>query len=222
MSLKTRGVRELHPHVVWTYFTKPDGRMIGKNLHTGFSVFLNNGGVFELSANPRMEELTSPLRLATTAPAIPVGDYAWTEWKLLAQTDASRKIAVSGNYWWGGLWSGTQKTLQATVTLQPSGRAKLAVGINRTDGTLTRPAADFVTSLYTLRGNYSFSTNMYLDALMQVNRDTHQVNTNIRFNLMHHPLSDLFIVYNEQRFTTPDALRAGRGLIVKFSQMVSF
>ena len=106
--------------------------------------------------------------------------------------------------------------------LQPSGRAKLAVGINRTDGTLTRPAADFVTSLYTLRGNYSFSTNMYLDALMQVNRDTHQVNTNIRFNLMHHPLSDLFIVYNEQRFTTPDALRAGRGLIVKFSQMVSF
>lgn len=63
---------------------------------------------------------------------------------------------------------------------------------------------------------------MYLDALVQLNRDVKQINTNVRFNLMHHPLSDLFIVYNEQRFTTPNALAAGRGIILKFSQMFAF
>ena len=44
----------------------------------------------------------------------------------------------------------------------------------------------------------------------------------MRFNLIHHPLSDLFIVYNDQRILTPDAPVAGRGVIVKFTQMMSF
>ena len=120
------------------------------------------------------------------------------------------------------MWSGTQRTLQATLTLQPVSRARVSLGINRTAATLTRPAADFVTALYTVRANYSFTTNMYLDALAQYNADIHQMNTNVRFNLIHHPLSDLFVVYNEQRFTTTSGLSPGRGLIVKFSQMLAF
>jgi hypothetical protein len=44
----------------------------------------------------------------------------------------------------------------------------------------------------------------------------------VRFNLIHHPLSDLFIVYNDQRFLTADAPVAGRSVAVKFTQMLSF
>jgi hypothetical protein len=41
---------------------------------------------------------------------------------------------------------------------------------------------------------------------------------------MHRPLSDLFVVYNEEQFTAPDdsEIPAGRGLIVKFTRMFSF
>jgi len=221
-SLKSKGIRELHPHVVWNYYTDPGGRMIAKALHNGFSFFFNNGAVAELSVNPQMQEITAPLKLATTAPSMPAGDYSWTEWKVLLQTDPSRRVGLGGSYIWGGLWSGTQQTFQTTLSWRPSNRARVALGVNRTAATLTRPNADFVTSLYTLRANYSFSTNMYLDALMQFNHDLKQMNTNVRFNLLHHPLSDLFVVYNEQRFTTPSALTPGRGLILKFTQMLAF
>ena len=47
-------------------------------------------------------------------------------------------------------------------------------------------------------------------------------NANIRFNLIHHPLSDRFIVDDDQRILTPDSPVAGRGIIVKFTQMMSF
>ena len=77
------------------------------------------------------------------------------------------------------------------------------------------------TMLVTMRTNYSFTTNMFLDALIQYNRDRRQINTNIRFNFIHRPLSDLYVVYNEQRFTT-DGAPPGRGVIVKFSQMFPF
>ena len=45
----------------------------------------------------------------------------------------------------------------------------------------------------------------------------------MRFDLIHRPLSDLFVVYNEQRLTdqaTP--LAPGRGLILKYTHMLSF
>ncbi len=221
-AMKAKGIRELHPHLTWNYYTSPSGRMIAKSLHSGFSFFFNNGAVLELSSNQQFQAITSPLRLAATAPSMPAGNYSWNEWKVLFQTDASRPISVSGNYYFGGLWSGTQHTLQATLSIQPVHRARVSLGINRTSAVLKLPVSSFVTALYTIRANYSFTTNMYLDALTQYNADIHQVNTNVRFNLMHHPLSDLFVVYNEQRFTTADGTPPGRGLILKFSQMLAF
>jgi hypothetical protein len=63
---------------------------------------------------------------------------------------------------------------------------------------------------------------MFVDALSQYDAVSRQFNANVRFNLIHHPLSDLFIVYNDQRILTPDAPVPGRGIIVKFTQMLSF
>jgi hypothetical protein len=63
---------------------------------------------------------------------------------------------------------------------------------------------------------------MFIDALSQYDPSSKQLNANVRFNLIHHPLSDLFIVYNDQRFLTPDAPIAGRTLVLKFTQMMAF
>jgi len=122
---------------------------------------------------------------------------------------------------WGGLWNGTQRSVSATATVQPSAQWRVTVGLQRTAGTLQLPGQSFVSSIVTMRTNYSFTTNMFLDALVQYNRDRRQINTNIRFNFIHRPLSDLYVVYNEQRFTTESA-PPGRGVIVKFSQMFPF
>jgi hypothetical protein len=62
---------------------------------------------------------------------------------------------------------------------------------------------------------------MFFDALAQYDPRQHLFNANLRFNVIHHPLSDLFIVLNQQRITTPDAPVPGFGVIVKFTQMLS-
>jgi len=86
---------------------------------------------------------------------------------------------------------------------------------------LHRPEASFRTTLASLRSGYSFSTNVFLDALVQYRTDVKQFSANVRFNLIHRPLSDFFIVYNESQFT--DARQtAGRGIVVKYTQMLSF
>ncbi|MFA6168013.1 MAG: DUF5916 domain-containing protein [Gemmatimonadaceae bacterium] len=221
--LRTHGIREVHPHITWNYYEGLDGRTLGKNLHSGNTLFFNDGGFVELSVNPRFEYITEPFRLNRadpTAAPIAIGGYAWNEWMLKWTTDLSRPLAVQLTGTTGGLWTGHQRTANATVTVRPGYRFRLSAGMQQSRITLDRPAQAFDVTLLTGRTNYSFTTNMFLDALAQYDPHSHLFNANVRFNVIHHPLSDLFIVYSEQRITAPDShVVPGRSLVVKFTQM---
>jgi hypothetical protein len=222
---RQRGVRELHPHITWNYYNDLAGRPVGKSLHTANSWFFANGGFTELSANARYEFIADSLRLNRGNPAaqrLAPGGYQWTEWRWMISSNASRPVSLSLNATTGGLWSGRQNSVNTTLTLRPTYRMRVSTGVQSTNARLDRPAQKFSATVWTGRANYSFSTRMFLDALAQYDAAIRQFNTNVRFNVIHHPLSDLFIVYNEQRFTTPDAPTTGRSLVVKFTQMLAF
>ncbi|HUQ82947.1 MAG TPA: DUF5916 domain-containing protein [Gemmatimonadaceae bacterium] len=223
-SLRAFGVREMHPHVTWAYYERPGDRdMIAKNLHTGYTLFLTNGGFLELSANPRFERIDTPFAVDKSVPAIAAGGYSWNEWQFKGSTDASRAVSSEFTLVSGGFWTGTQRTARATATLHPTSKLRITGGINRTAATLGGPGDPrFVASLYTARTSYSFTTSAFVDALTQFDPRTKQLSANVRLNVIHHPLSDLFIVYNDQRFVTADSPRAGRSLTIKATQMVAF
>jgi len=221
-SLERLGVREMHPHLVWDYFEDQSGRIAAKFLHSGYTFFLNNGGFFELSANPRFERIEQPFAIHLGSPPIPAGSYGWNEWKLYGSSDLSRPVALSLTGFAGGLWSGTQRTVNGTLTLRPSYHFRMELGMQRTSAHLELPDTRFVSTILTARTNYSFNTKLFLDALIQYDRDRRLFNANVRFNLIHRPLSDLYVVFNEQRFATPDSPPAGRGVIVKFTRLISF
>ena len=221
-SLRRRGIRELHPHLTWDLYTDQGNHMVQKRLHTGQSFFFENGALLELSYNPMFNLLSAPLQLNPDADPLPAGPYGWNEFGILANSDLSRPLALESRWTFGGLYNGTQKSVSATLTWRPGFRVRLSAGVQRTDGDLDLPNGSFVNAVYTMRANYSFSPTMFIDALSQFDPTTDQLNANVRFNLIHHPLSDLFIVYNDQRFLTADAPIAGRSLAVKFTQMFSF
>jgi len=122
----------------------------------------------------------------------------------------------------GGFWDGTQNAQRLALVIKPSYRLLIDLALQRNDITLRTPAATFVTNLVAARTSYSFSTNMFLDSLLQYNTDVKQFNANVRFNLIHRPLSDLFVVYNEQQFTERPDVVPGRAVIVKYTHMLSF
>lgn len=223
-SLQAKGIREMHPHIVWNVFTDLSGEMVAKHLHTGYTFFFNNGGHSQISVNPEYQLLARPLRLHPDVAPLPPGGYSWTTYQIDFTSDPSRMLSGGGGLTLGGLWSGTQRTIDFSLTFQPSYAFRIGLKMQRTAAELEVPKDDFVTAIWTVRANYSFTTNMFLDSLVQYDASRSLFNANVRFNLMHRPLSDIFVVYNEQRFTTPDdpGIPAGRGLIVKFTQMFSF
>ncbi|MBK5256869.1 MAG: carbohydrate binding family 9 domain-containing protein [Vicinamibacteria bacterium] len=221
-ALRRFGVRELHPHIVWNYFNDLHGKFLAKRLHNGFTVFLSNGGFFEYSANPQADTLVRPFKIHRDSAPIPKGFYDWHVHQFKLNSDPSRKLSVNLDLGKGGLWNGRQTIISPQVRIRPNYRFSISAGLSRTKVDLDSLNAHFVQSLLTVRSNYSFSRNMFLDALIQYDYDQKVRNTNIRFNFIHRPLSDLYIVYNEQAFATPEAPVPGRSLVVKFTRMVSF
>ena len=221
-SLRRLGIRELHPHLTWSLFTDQGNQLVQKWFHTGQSVFFENGAVIELSYNPSFNRLATPLQLSPRADPLPAGAYGWNEWGLLANTDPSRTLSFSSRYTWGELYNGRQRTISASVILRPNYHLRVSTGVQRTQASLDLANGRFVNSIWTTRANYSFSPRMFIDALSQYDPASKQLNANVRFNLLHHPLSDLFVVYNDQRFLTADSPVPGRSIAVKFTQMMAF
>ena len=69
---------------------------------------------------------------------------------------------------------------------------------------------------------YRTNKNMFIDALVQFDPRSRLLNSNVRFNWIHSPLSDVFIVWNEQRFETGEGIRPGRSLTIKVTKMLAF
>jgi len=62
---------------------------------------------------------------------------------------------------------------------------------------------------------------MFLNALIQYNELLLETSSTIRFNLIHKPLSDLFLVYSERRATTGGE-RLEWALIAKLTYVFEF
>jgi len=220
-SLRKLGIREMHPHLTWNYITDPSGTLQAKFFHSGYSFFLNDGGFVEVSVNPKTETLDGPLEISASADSVPAGRHDWVEWMLRGQTDPSRMLSLQFTGVTGGLWTGTQQSLNLTGTLRISYHLSASVGTARTWGDLGGANGKFTRELWTGQLGYSFSPSLFLGALIQYDRDSDLVNANVRFNFIHSPLSDVFIVYNEQRFTFDGAPAPGRSLILKVTKMLA-
>ena len=219
-KLRKYGLRELHPHARYNLYFDQQNEKVTESNHIAFTTYFENGAWVEYALNPRFERILTPFHIRPDQSFAP-GRYDWNEYELQLETNHSRKVSASLVLTTGGFWSGSQKTAKLGVIFRPSYHLTFDTAIQRSDISLPFPMHDFLTTLASSRIGYAFNTRMFLDTLLQYNADLRQFSANVRFDLIHRPLSDLFVVYNEQQMTN-QPIPAGRGLIVKYTHMVAF
>jgi len=219
-SARKIGIRELHPHTRYNIYTDQSNVEVSHTNHVAMAAFFESGGYVEVQWNPRFERIFKPFDIRPDQ-SFPIGAYSWNEYAVELETDHSRKISGSALITAGGFWNGTQKSSKVGVVVRPTYHLTLDAALQRNDIWLPFPMHPFTTNLVTTRIGYAFNTRTFLDTLLQYNTDLKQFSANVRFDIIHRPLSDLFIVYNEQRLPSNNVL-AGRGLIVKYTHMLAF
>ena len=180
-----------------------------------------SGGSINFTTTHTFDRLAAPLRIPSGNPhvAIQPGDYSYTDRRVSFSTSQSRAIGGNASAGWGDFYSGRRKTLTGTLNLRPNYHFNVNLNYDRNQVTLSNGA--FTTNLMGTRFTYAFTPRSFLNAFIQYNADTHQVSSNIRFDLTHHPLSDLYLVYNDRRDTISGQLLE-RAFIIKLTNLFNF
>lgn len=216
-----RGVIKLmEPMYVLTYTTDQANRMVGRLHHYMLGTTLRDDSFINVIFQQNLDVLDQPFRVRPDV-TIPVGTYRMNEWTLSYNTSPGRRLYQRFSFSPNEFYDGTRRQTQVAVGARATSRLSAEVQYNRND--VEMPWGEFLINLTTLRIDYTFSPRMTVRSLTQYNSATNEVSNNIRFNLIHRPGSDLYVVYNELRQTglpTDMFAQRDRQLIVKASYLI--
>ena len=212
------GVLEVNPYVEANHFEGFDGRLQTRDVKGGLDVDLVDGSILSLGITDRFEQVDEAF--SVRGATVDVGAYDFTEWS--ASLEASRARAVSGrlNLSGGGFFGGDRVSVGGNLQGRLGYRliADLSVDHNRID----LPGLETVTAdVFGLKVQGFASTRLLASAFVQYNEATEELVSNLRFNWIHAPLSDLFLVLTERRDTANQRV-LDRVLSFKVTRMVSF
>ncbi|MBI3940916.1 MAG: carbohydrate binding family 9 domain-containing protein [Acidobacteria bacterium] len=189
----SRRIREFFPYGKLQYTTDQKNLLLTRVSELGLETDFQDGAILTFGGRFSFERLEAP----HTAFPIPPGDYRFNEWLVVFQSDNARPLAGTARYERGRFWNGRRQGTQLSLIYKPTYRWDLSTRYNQERVVL--PSGNFVTHLVTFRVAYAFDTRQFLSALLQYNSTLRQLSSNLRYNLIHRPLSDIFVVYNEER-----------------------
>jgi hypothetical protein len=180
-----------------------------------FQTNLQNGGSFQIGKSFQFERLDDPFFIRNQI-EVPPGDYNFDRWFVEFRSNRSALISGDVRFDTGELWDGTSKGARVGLTVKP--HYKFVASAQLQWDRLRLQGGDLTTRLFNTRIEYRFSTKMFLSGLIQYNSDRGTVSSNIRFNFIHRPLSDIFLVYNEERSVDQQS-SVNKSLTFKYTHM---
>jgi hypothetical protein len=213
-------LRDIYPHYQFINVDRSGGELDSRYVDYHLPFNFQNGAFLELGVNPNTEDLVDPFEISTNPEVdIQPGRYDFNEKFVLFDTNPAAPFSLLGRYGFGDFYDGYKRGYQIGGTIRPNAHFNVSLTVSINDVDL--PEGPFTTKLVAGRVNYNFSTRMFLNGLFQYNTDSREWNSNVRFNLIHHPLSDFFLVYNERRNSLTYDLM-DRALIAKITYLVAF
>ena len=218
-TTSSRLVRNLSLTSGINYFAGSDDATIEtREQSAGFGVFFENGASFNVGAHRTFDRLVEPFQIRPDI-SISEGDYSYDDFFVSYNADGSRAITGNIRYTVGEFWDGRRSSFSGSLDLKPD--YHLNIDLNYSRNRIRLAGGSFTTNLLGTRVLYAVSSKMFFNAFLQYNTDSNQLSTNIRFNIIHHPLSDLFIVYTDRRDTLSNRI-IDRAFVVKFTQLFNF
>jgi Domain of unknown function (DUF5916)/Carbohydrate family 9 binding domain-like len=216
----SKWLRELFPHLGVTNVSWLKGELQSRLIGAHTSINLQDGSGGELGVDPTTENLLEPFVInRRRGISIPVGRYDFNNWHASWRTNSSAPLSFNWRGEVGEFYDGYKQsyTIGAAIRL----RGRLNASINESRNQIRLQAGHYTTDLITARIEYGFSTVAFANALLQYNTDAREWSSNLRFNIIHHRLSDFFLVFNERRDSSTGGL-LDRALVAKMTYMVAF
>jgi hypothetical protein len=216
----SKWLRQMQPHVEFDVFRHQDGGLDTSYMGYHWNFNLQDGSNAEIGVNPQIEEIREPFTInSSSGTVVNPGRYDYDEYFAFWRTNESALLSFNTRYAVGNFYDGYRRNLNFGPSIRLNENLNASVNLQINDIELS--TGSFVSKLLTTRVNYNFNTKMFFNALVQYNSDNHQWTSNLRFNIIHRPLSDFFLVYNERRDERTGQM-ISRAVIAKMTYLVAF
>ena len=213
------GFHEWTPHAAFFVIRDFDsGRTESEWIHLDNTMEWRNGFWASTALNLTTEGVLEPFEIFPGV-VVPAARYDHAEAQLRFRTDEGAPLSFQFFSVLGGLFGGRRTTLSPRLSLRLGERFNTQVAWERND--LALPGGAFATNLARLRLNYSFTTRVFVQALVQYNDRARLWSSNVRFAVLSDANTGLFIVYDDiEGFDRFRPAGAGRSLTVKYSHLL--
>jgi hypothetical protein len=212
------GIHELRPHsshyTIWNFET---GQQESQYTHIDNAIEWENGYEVSTAVNLTKEGVLEPFEIFPDV-VVPVGSYPHAEAQLRFNTNRGAPVSFRLETVIGGFFGGDRVLMGPRVDIRMGETFNIQLAWDYND--IDLPGGSFVTNLGRVRASYSFTTRMFVQALVQYNDRADIWSSNIRFALLSDANTGLFIVYNDTQglgFERPTGV--GRSLTVKYSRL---
>ena len=212
------GFHEWTPHAAVFLIRDFDtGRVESDWIHLDNTMEWRNGFWASAALNLTTEGVLEPFEIFPGV-VVPADRYDHAEAQLRFRTDQGAPLSLEFFSVFGGFFGGRRSTVSPRLSLRLGERFNTQVSWDRND--LNLPGGAFVVNLARFRLNYSFTTRVFIQALVQYNDRERLWSSNVRFAMLSDANTGFFIVYDDiagfDRFSHPGA---GRSLTVKYSHL---
>lgn len=180
---------------------------------------------FKNTSNLRAEMFNRYIRLyeefeptgTDDALALPIGNYYFSNYGLRYQSDRRKIFSYSINPSIGTFYNGNIFTVNTRLDyrIQPHFTAALQLNYNKIQ--LPEPYANTNLWLIGPRFDVTFNKNVFWATFIQYNTQASNFSINTRLQWRFAPLSDLFLVYNDNYFTNDVFAPRGRTINLKLT-----
>lgn len=211
-------LQEVNPWMEAHRFTDLSGTLVSRDLQAGLSLDFMSGATLTGTASRVHERVDAPFRVGEGT--IGAGEYDFGEASLAFGSSAGRPFSADVSLGGGGYYGGARRSVGVSARWLASHR--LALTASADHNRIELGGDGFTTAVYAGRLKYAFSTRAFLTLNLQYNEDVDQVVTYARFNVIHAPLSDLFLVVSERRQLGSAAGVLERTVTAKVTRLVAF
>jgi len=214
-------MRETFPHIQIENFTKRNGGGLeSRYMDWHWPVTFQNSSFIEVGTNPNVEVIDDRFAINSRRGIfVEPGRYEFKEHFVLANSNSAAPFSMNLRYGTGDFYDGYRRNYTVGGTVRVNEHLNLSLSDQINDIDLS--SGSFVTHLVTGRVNFYLSTKVFVNALVQYNTDTNQWSSNVRLDIIHRPLSDIYLVYNERHDSRSGAL-ISRAVIAKMTYLLAF
>jgi hypothetical protein len=171
------------------------------------------GAMFDLGET-RLDE---GFEVADSIP-IEMGRYKAAQARMFFNSSRHRAVYGDLRGSWQQFYGGTHWSAEVSISAAPN--PQISVELSQEWNRVEVPNGEFTSNITSLRLGYAFSTKLFTNALFQYNSLNKDLSANLRFNFIHRPGSDLFVVLTERRGVN-DRLwdLSNRGMVAKLTYL---